>query len=297
MSIVELIVRIYDICMLMYKDKILSNLLLVIPVTPYNLYVCTSLITYFYLPETVHQIIKHGLMLFVGSLVEDIITNKYIGNKLLTKGFQWFSIAWKIFTIGYILSDLKSFKSQHENLDTNIGIKNINLLIIDLAIATTYYAFVFGSIVSFVLGLAYKVIIINKDEILDVYENIIKSFVRIALEILARPENYAIRTVIGYLFGLQSQQTNSEQTPNRLTLEQINEIAPLRCAGLANTENFEQTSCSVCLDCFDHTALHRTLECTHKFHPECVDRWLLHSPICPMCRQNILTSRAAEVQQ
>ena len=74
--------KIYDIYLQISKNKILSNLLLVIPVTPYNLYVCASIITYFVLPDTIHQIIKHIILLSIGELIANIISNKYICNKL-----------------------------------------------------------------------------------------------------------------------------------------------------------------------------------------------------------------------
>lgn len=40
--------------------------------------------------------------------------------------------------------------------------------------------------------------------------------------------------------------------------------------------------CSVCLDQLgEHPS---SLECRHRFHRECIERSLLHSPLCPMCR-------------
>lgn len=278
------IFRIYEIYSQISKNKILSNLLLVIPVTPYNLYVCASIISYLYLPDIIHQIIKHIAILSIGEIITNIISNKYICNKL----FQWFDIIYKILTIGYILTDLQSFKFQLANTNTNNVYKDISLLVLELAISSTYYTFVFGSIATFALGLMYKVTIIYKTNILEIYEDIIKIYARIMLEYFSRPENEILRSIIYGYFGLNNQ-PNQPNHPNQqnLTIQQLNEIAPLRCIGFENTEQFELTSCSICLDEFNHRVLHRTLSCNHKFHPDCVDRWLLHSSMCPMCRNII----------
>ncbi|XP_008230950.1 PREDICTED: RING-H2 finger protein ATL39-like [Prunus mume] len=48
--------------------------------------------------------------------------------------------------------------------------------------------------------------------------------------------------------------------------------------------------CAVCLDSFKMGEKCRLLPlCKHSFHAQCVDAWLLQTPICPICR-----SRTAE---
>ena len=41
--------------------------------------------------------------------------------------------------------------------------------------------------------------------------------------------------------------------------------------------------CSVCMESMDESNS-RTLECTHTFHKECLERWKLRMSTCPMCR-------------
>ncbi|KAK8916253.1 RING-H2 finger protein ATL74 [Platanthera zijinensis] len=45
--------------------------------------------------------------------------------------------------------------------------------------------------------------------------------------------------------------------------------------------------CALCLESFEPGDRCRILPaCQHSFHARCVDRWLVRSPFCPMCRSN-----------
>ncbi|KAF2644612.1 hypothetical protein P280DRAFT_514083 [Massarina eburnea CBS 473.64] len=71
-------------------------------------------------------------------------------------------------------------------------------------------------------------------------------------------------------------------------------IAPAQpvAAGAAATQNDgspdEGLGCSICTDDFERGQDLRVLPCNHKFHPECVDPWLLNvSGTCPLCRVDL----------
>ncbi|KAF2712409.1 hypothetical protein K504DRAFT_426656 [Pleomassaria siparia CBS 279.74] len=50
----------------------------------------------------------------------------------------------------------------------------------------------------------------------------------------------------------------------------------------------EALGCSICTDDFENGQDIRLLPCNHKFHPECVDPWLLNvSGTCPLCRVDL----------
>lgn len=53
---------------------------------------------------------------------------------------------------------------------------------------------------------------------------------------------------------------------------------------------FSQRTCAICLDDFvPGTSLVRELPCTHIFHPECVDTFLMRDgSTCPVCKHNVL---------
>ena len=42
--------------------------------------------------------------------------------------------------------------------------------------------------------------------------------------------------------------------------------------------------CSICLESLDKSNKNKTTICNHTFHKECIDLWLQHKNICPLCR-------------
>jgi Ring finger domain len=56
-------------------------------------------------------------------------------------------------------------------------------------------------------------------------------------------------------------------------------------ANADGTDAEGQLGCSICTDDFNKGEEVRVLPCNHKFHPDCVDPWLLNvSGTCPLCR-------------
>ncbi|XP_039361839.1 RING finger protein 215 isoform X3 [Mauremys reevesii] len=53
-------------------------------------------------------------------------------------------------------------------------------------------------------------------------------------------------------------------------------------------------SCVVCLDQFHKNQCLRVLPCSHEFHRDCVDPWLLLQQTCPLCKHNILGNCCGE---
>lgn len=56
----------------------------------------------------------------------------------------------------------------------------------------------------------------------------------------------------------------------------------------------EIDSCAVCLDQFSKSQWLRVLPCSHEFHRDCVDPWLLLQQTCPLCKHNILGNCCGE---
>jgi hypothetical protein len=91
-------------------------------------------------------------------------------------------------------------------------------------------------------------------------------------------------------------ETAQAATPN-LSEEHQSGIAPAQpaaTAAMAGTDNAsldEGLGCSICTEDFEKGQDLRVLPCDHKFHPECVDPWLLNvSGTCPLWCVDPLTN-------
>lgn len=47
----------------------------------------------------------------------------------------------------------------------------------------------------------------------------------------------------------------------------------------------DQTACSICLLDYSEGELLRVLQCEHRYHAHCVDRWLRGNIKCPVCKK------------
>ncbi len=47
-------------------------------------------------------------------------------------------------------------------------------------------------------------------------------------------------------------------------------------------------TCAICVDDFTEEDVVRLLPCSHVFHPQCIDEWLInHSSLCPLCKMEL----------
>jgi hypothetical protein len=56
-------------------------------------------------------------------------------------------------------------------------------------------------------------------------------------------------------------------------------------AGGLTGANGEKLNCTVCLEEFTEGAELRSLPCLHKYHKECIDKWLAVKASCPICNR------------
>lgn len=74
-------------------------------------------------------------------------------------------------------------------------------------------------------------------------------------------------------------------------------IAPTAVASgsIDGTSNDDALGCTICTEDFEKGQDIRVLPCDHKFHPECVDPWLLNvSGTCPLCRVDLRPTKTNE---
>lgn len=49
----------------------------------------------------------------------------------------------------------------------------------------------------------------------------------------------------------------------------------------------EEDKCPICIMCFEEDEIIRKLPCTHFFHPNCIDTWLIQNSKCPICKNDL----------
>ncbi|KAL5722767.1 hypothetical protein ACHQM5_006243 [Ranunculus cassubicifolius] len=98
--------------------------------------------------------------------------------------------------------------------------------------------------------------------------------------------------VVGRAFrrGFNSGNMVERSNNNKCSSMSFDEVDKLPCFDYKAGEKGSNTGsidCAVCLENFSVGDKCRLLPvCKHSFHAECVDSWLLRTPICPICRAN-----------
>jgi hypothetical protein len=78
----------------------------------------------------------------------------------------------------------------------------------------------------------------------------------------------------------------------------VDGIAAAGTTSSANeTDDSGNQGCSICTEDFERGQDQRVLPCDHRFHPECIDPWLLNvSGTCPLCRIDLRPQRSRNSQ-
>jgi hypothetical protein len=116
---------------------------------------------------------------------------------------------------------------------------------------------------------------------------------REALVELQRQLSMSASSPLMFLQILESLRNNPEiLTPDRgadqSEIEQL-PVSNFRRASIdKNAENSdEHLSCRVCLCEYEEGDELRTLPCFHKYHRDCIDRWIVRDKKCPICKHPI----------
>jgi len=72
----------------------------------------------------------------------------------------------------------------------------------------------------------------------------------------------------------------------------INNLMRKIVPNLPITDEAPDDVCSICLE-KDTANTWKVLPCKHKFHPVCIDPWLLQSDKCPMCKKTVMIPNIA----
>lgn len=107
---------------------------------------------------------------------------------------------------------------------------------------------------------------------------------------------------MGTTASAQENRQNSEsstgaQSAGGANLDGTTAVDGIAAAGAASSANANDESgnqgCSICTEDFERGQDQRVLPCDHRFHPECIDPWLLNvSGTCPLCRVDLRPQRS-----
>jgi len=58
-------------------------------------------------------------------------------------------------------------------------------------------------------------------------------------------------------------------------------------ASTASTSTCADDRCPICLGSFEDGDVTKVLACSHTFHAECIDCWLMRKSLCPTCKADV----------
>ena len=109
---------------------------------------------------------------------------------------------------------------------------------------------------------------------------------RLPIEEYYSPEEMSRWDVKRLKFHLKQARANSpaDRTDvGQVPLEKAELLAAVRAARGGETGE----SCSICMDTYEEGDAYRVLPCGHRFHIECVDKWLRSTSLCcPLCNHD-----------
>lgn len=93
--------------------------------------------------------------------------------------------------------------------------------------------------------------------------------------------------------------TMPEPQPIGVSIDQIDQYSSLmQFVKDPKVPEQERERCTVCLMDFETNDTLRSLHCSHLFHTDCIDRWLVYNKKCPVCRVDMdKAAAAATIQQ
>ncbi|XP_061365367.1 RING-H2 finger protein ATL56-like [Gastrolobium bilobum] len=96
----------------------------------------------------------------------------------------------------------------------------------------------------------------------------------------------AFRSDINHGHGGWTQGQRSSSNTKRITGDNSSDLKNLPCFDYEEPEKGSSLiDCAVCLENFKVGDACRLLpNCSHSFHVQCIDPWILKTPICPICR-------------
>ncbi|CAO1436516.1 unnamed protein product [Diamesa serratosioi] len=94
---------------------------------------------------------------------------------------------------------------------------------------------------------------------------------------------------IGFFYRNREQDYNHDDFRSRFRPEEGYDTSPdeFTFPRRLLDDDEEEHKCRICLDIMEPAQKVRVLSCVHKFHLKCIQEWLRHDSVCPLCRKRI----------
>ena len=73
-----------------------------------------------------------------------------------------------------------------------------------------------------------------------------------------------------------------------------NEYYEVRKFGLKDNKKLH---CIICLENYKYNDFIALMKCDHRYHYNCIKKWLNHNPNCPICRKDVIASEQEVEEQ
>lgn len=100
-----------------------------------------------------------------------------------------------------------------------------------------------------------------------------------------------IRVIIGVYTATMDKPVLKELNHNSTVINKKTVVEQIKDMDKNIFSTDDTPSCAICLENYKETDNIRRLGCTHFYHLECIDNWLLNSQLCPICKQDIKSAQ------
>ena len=76
-----------------------------------------------------------------------------------------------------------------------------------------------------------------------------------------------------------------EEVLSNLEMKQITEENLMECMNAKDEGIEDEDVCSICIDILEDEV--EVMDCSHKYHHDCITEWMKQNPVCPVCRAYI----------
>jgi len=102
------------------------------------------------------------------------------------------------------------------------------------------------------------------------------------------PSGFHMQQFLAAMRGGEGAAPNAMHAANQSQIDQL-PTSIFESSTISENTNTELLTCRVCLSEYEDGDVLRTLPCFHRYHAECIDRWLVRDNKCPMCKHEIDT--------